>query len=193
MNPNNLEIQKTVDANRDLFEKVNKSYVDAKDIYQVQYIILDYVKIVETLSKYLDGYMSYAESKGNQYKEKLMSSTKNLYDNMFKSKVYKKVINLEEFKRDNYNFLVKSKDLRDRIISMSNMDKVTPEMNSIMRLTDNQYKKVMKVYHDDMKIYLWITSSGSTHFKYTIDDRLKSAFSNNNAPVMHKYKKTDWE
>lgn len=193
MNPNNLEIQKTVDANRDLFEKVNKSYIDAKDIYKVQYIILDYNKIVESLSKYLDGYMSYAKENSNQYKDKIMSSTKNLYDNMFKSKVYKKVINLEEFKNDNYAFLVKSKDLRDRIIAISRMDKVSPEMNSLIRLTDNQYKKLMKVYHDDMKIYLWITSSGSTHFKYAIDDKLKSSFSNNNAPVMHKYKESDWK
>ena len=193
MNPNNLEIQKTVDANRDLFEQVNKSYVDAKDMYRVQYIMLDYNKIVSALSKYLDGYMSYTESNSNEYKDKLLSSTKNLYDNMFKQKVYKKIIQLEDFKKDNYSFLVASKDLRDRIIAISKMDKVTPEMNSLLRLTDNQYKKMMKVYHDDMKIYLWLISSNSTYFKHSIDDRLRNAYSNIKTPVIHKYKKTDWE
>ena len=194
MNPNNLEMQRSVDANRNLFEQVNKAYIDAKNIFRVQYIILDYNKIVDSICSYVDDYMQYALKGDNKFKDRVLPTTRNLYERMFIDKEYKKVINIEEFKDDNYNFLVKSKALKDRLVDiMSGGNKVTGEMNSIIRLTDNQYKKLMKVYHDDMKIYLWIVSSNSTHFKFNLDDKVKNAFMNKRTPVMHKYKKSDWE
>lgn len=194
MNPNNLEMQRAVDANRNLFEQVNKSYIDAKHIFKVQYIILDYNKIIDSICDYLDEYMQYAKEGSDKFKNRVLPSTRNFYERMFTEKEYKKVINIEDFKNDNYNFLVKSKALKDRLVSIINGgNKCTGEMNSIVRMTDNQYKKVMKVYHDDMKIYLWIVSSNSTHFKYNLDDRVKNAFMNKRTPVMHKYKKSDWE
>ena len=193
MNPNNLEMQRSVDANRNLFEQVNKSYINAKNIFRTQYIILDYNKIIDSICSYLDDYMSYALEGSNKFKDRVLPTTRNLYEKMFVEKEYKKIINIEEFKDDNYNFLVKSKALKDRLMRIMNEEKVTGEMNSIIRMSDNQYKKLMKVYHDDMKIYLWIVSSNSTHFKYNLDDKVKNAFMNKRSPVMHKYKKSDWE
>lgn len=193
MNPNNLEMQRSVDANRNLFEQVNNAYIDAKTLFKVQYIILDYIKIVDSLCAYLDDYMSYAAEGSDKFKDRVLPTTRNLYERMFVDREYKKIINIEDFKADNYEFLVKSKNLKDRLVGILSNEKTTGEMNSIVRMTDNQYKKLMKVYHDDMKIYLWIVSSNSTHFKYNLDDKVKNAFMNKRTPVMHKYKKSEWE
>ena len=62
-------------------------------------------------------------------------------------------------------------------------------MDALIRLTNNQYKKLAKVCRDDMKIYLWLTTSGSKFFAYHLDETTRSAYSDKKAPVMHKYVK----
>jgi hypothetical protein len=63
---------------------------------------------------------------------------------------------------------------------------MTSEMNALITLTNNQYKKLSRVMKDDMKIYLWLSTSNSKLFAYSIDNATRSEFSNNNSPVMHK-------
>ena len=55
-------------------------------------------------------------------------------------------------------------------------------------MTDNQYRKLMKVYKDDSQIYLYLLTRNS-RFSKTISPELYSAFENKDTPVIHRMKK----
>ena len=62
MDVKNLSMTTTVENNKNLFEDVAKEYNKAKDVFRVQYKILNYDKIIDELISYLDGYKKYADN-----------------------------------------------------------------------------------------------------------------------------------
>lgn len=182
-----LEIVKSVENNKNLFEDVAKSYVNAKDIYKTQYDILDYNKIIDDMTDYITEYKAYSENENQKYEGKLLSITKNFFNSMFTDKKYRRKINLEQFRELNVEFLKKTKVLKSIIQTSLNDPNRSGEVDSIIRMTDNQYKKLMKVCRDDMKIYLWLSSSNSKHFAYHLDEATRKEYSNKKSPVMHKH------
>lgn len=184
---NELETRKCVENNKNLFEDVAKGYINAKDIYRVQYSILNYSKIIDQMIEFIDGYKSYADTDDKKYDGKVLSISRNFYDRMFTDKDnYRMKINLEQFKDINKEYLIKTKQLQSLIESYLADKNMTSEMNALITLTNNQYKKLSRVMKDDMKIYLWLSTSNSKLFAYSIDNSTRSEFSNNNSPVMHK-------
>lgn len=184
---NELETRKCVENNKNLFEDVAKGYINAKDIYRVQYSILNYGKIIDQMIEFIDGYKSYADTDDKKYDGKVLSISRNFYDRMFTDKDnYRMKINLEQFKDINKEYLIKTKQLQSLIESYLADKNMTSEMNALITLTNNQYKKLSRVMKDDMKIYLWLSTSNSKLFAYSIDNSTRSEFSNNNSPVMHK-------
>lgn len=184
---NELETRKCVENNKNLFEDVAKGYINAKDIYRVQYSILNYGKIIDQMIEFIDGYKSYADTDDKKYDGKVLSISRNFYDRMFTDKdKYRMKINLEQFKDINKEYLIKTKQLQSLIESYLADKNMTSEMNALITLTNNQYKKLSRVMKDDMKIYLWLSTSNSKLFAYSIDNSTRSEFSNNNSPVMHK-------
>lgn len=184
---NELETRKCVENNKNLFEDVAKGYINAKDIYRVQYSILNYSKIIDQMIEFIDGYKSYADTDDKKYDGKVLSISRNFYDRMFTDKdKYRMKINLEQFKDINKEYLIKTKQLQSLIESYLADKNMTSEMNALITLTNNQYKKLSRVMKDDMKIYLWLSTSNSKLFAYSIDNSTRSEFSNNNSPVMHK-------
>jgi hypothetical protein len=184
---NELETRKCVENNKNLFEDVAKGYINAKDIYRVQYSILNYSKIIDQMIEFIDGYKSYADTDDKKYDGKVLSISRNFYDRMFTDKDnYRMKINLEQFKDINKEYLIKTKKLQSLIESYLADKNMTSEMNALITLTNNQYKKLSRVMKDDMKIYLWLSTSNSKLFAYSIDNATRSEFSNNNSPVMHK-------
>ena len=177
-----LETRKCTETNKNLFEDVANGYVNAKDIYRVQYTILDYEKIIDQMIEYLDGYVRYSKSDNDKYNGKVLTVTRSFFDKMFTEKEYRMKINLEQFQDVN-----KTKELQSVIETYLSDKSISAEMESLIRLTNNQYRKLAKVCRDDMKIWLWLTTSNSKHFKYHLDNTTQSAYADKKSPVMHKY------
>lgn len=187
---NELETRICVQNNRNLFENVAKGYINAKDIYRTQYTVLNYEVILTQMIEFLEGYVEYTKHDDKKYDGKVLMISRNFYDKMFREKdKYRKVINLEQYPEMNKKFLEKTKQLQSVIEGYLKNKPVSGELNSLIALTNNQYKKLAKVCRDDMKIYLWLTTSNSVVFKYNIDESTRSEFSNKNSPVMHKHVK----
>ena len=164
-------------------------FIDAKDIFRVQYTILDYEKILDQMIEFIDGYKQYSGGDDHKYEGKVLTISRNFYDRMFTDKKYRRKINLEQYKDISANYLRRTRELQGIIESYLSDKSISGEMDSLIRLTDNQYKKLSKVVRDDMKIYLWLTTSNSKHFAYHLDDTTRKQFTNPKAPVMHKYVK----
>jgi len=182
-----LETRKCTETNKNLFEDVAKGYVNAKDVYRVQYTILNYEKIIDQMIEYLDGYVRYSESDDKKYDGKVLAVSRSFFDKMFTEKEYRMKINLEQFKDINKTYLKKTKELQTVIESYLNDKEISAEMESLIRMTNNQYKKLAKVCRDDMKIWLWLTTSNSKRFAYHLDDTTRSAYNDKRSPVMHKH------
>ena len=165
-----LATRKCVENNRSLFEDVAKGFVNAKDIYQTEYSILDYETILNQMIEFVDGYAQYSKEGDKKYRRK---------------------ITLDQFKDINTIFLQKTKQIQNLIEGYLKQEEKTSEMSSFLSLTNNQYKKIAKVYRDDMKIYLWLTTSNSKFFSFNLDASTRSEFTNKFSPVMHKAKKDD--
>lgn len=187
INANELATRKCVADNRNLFEDVAKGFVDAKDIYKVQYTILNYDMILDQMIEFIDGYKQYAAGDDHKYDGKVLTISRNFYGKMFTDPKYRKKIELKQYKELNASYLRKTKQLQTIIETYLKDKKISAEMDALIRLTDNQYKKLAKVCRDDMKIYLWLTTSNSKFFAYHLDEATRSAFANKNAPVMHKH------
>lgn len=186
---NELETRKCTESNKNLFEDVAKGYINAKDVYKTQYTILNYEKIIDQMIEYIDGYVKYSESDENdKYDGKVLTVTRSFFDKMFTDKEYRMKINLEQFQDINKTYLLKTKELQGVIETYLKDKSISSEMESLIRLTNNQYRKLAKVCRDDMKIWLWLTTSNSKHFAYHLDDSTRSQFNNKRAPVMHKHK-----
>lgn len=186
-----LQTRECVERDKNLFEKVAKGFVSAKDVYRTQYTILDYIKILDNMIEFVNGYKEYESGNDHKFDGKVLTVTRQFYDKMFKDREYRKIINLDEFKQINESYLKKTKELQSLMESYLNADKVSAELDSLIRMTNNQYKKLAKVCRDDMKIYLWITTADSSFFAFHIDESTKKSFNDKKSPVIHKYKKGD--
>ena len=143
-----LETRKCTEANKNLFEDVANGYVNAKDIYKVQYTILDYEKIIDQMIEYLDGYVRYSKSDNDKYNGKVLTVTRSFFDKMFTEKEYRMKINLEQFQDVNKTYLKKTKELQSVIETYLSDKSISAEMESLIRLTNNQYRKLAKVCFD---------------------------------------------
>lgn len=183
-----LSIKDFVIQNKDLFEDVNDSYSNIRNEYDTQYTILNYEKILSEMIEYFEGYVKYMDSGEDKFAGKILSSTKNFYDNMFEDqKRYRQKITLSDFKDITKVFLMKTRELQVMLEKHSG-DKAQTELCAMCMMTDKQYRKLSKVYKDDMKIYLWLQTSNSKVFNTELDESTKHAFHNNGTPVMHQVK-----
>lgn len=188
-NISELSITKAIADNRKLFEDVAKKYDSANDTYAKYYTILNYDKILDELIEYLDGYRKYTEGDNKKYDGKVLTITHSFFDKMFSDKAkYRKKIQLRDFTDISTSFLRKTKELKKIMEDILNTKDLSAEMHQMVKITDNQYRKVARVHSDDMKIYLWLTTADSPLFSYSIDSSTRSAYNNPSAPVMHEYR-----
>lgn len=180
----NTTISELIKNNKSIFEDINRSFDSHTD--NADYTILDYNKILSDMCDYLEGYYKYKENGEEQYADKILSSTHKFYDVMFTDIKYRKPFRLSDMKSINEEFLVDTKKLQ----SLMDTDISGYEEDAMLRMADNQYKKLMKVYKDDAQIYLWLVSRNSK-FTRNISADLYSAFENKDTPVIHKMKKND--
>ena len=192
-----LNTQLFVEKHRNMFEDVARQYDDVKDLNGPQkYSILNYGKILDMICEYMTGYINYKEKGNNEYSDKVLSQTIYLYNTMFTDKKYRTKIELSQMTDINRSFLEGTKKLQTLLDEQTKLlqTKEGPdaeELNKMIMLTNNQYGKLSKVYHDDMSIYVWLISSKSKiKFlnRYNIDSKLRVDFNDKHTPVMHKVK-----
>lgn len=192
-----LNTQLFVEKHRNMFEDVARQYDDVKDLNGPQkYSILNYGKILDMICEYMTGYINYKEKGNNEYSDKVLSQTIYLYNTMFTDKKCRTKIELSQMTDINRSFLEGTKKLQTLLDEQTKLlqTKEGPdaeELNKMIMLTNNQYGKLSKVYHDDMSIYLWLISSKSKiKFlnRYNIDSKLRVDFNDKHTPVMHKVK-----
>lgn len=178
-------ISELIKNSKSLFEDINNAFDTSLD--KADYTILNYEKIVNDMCDYLEGYFRYKEAGEEQYADKLMSSTHKFYDEMFVNIKYRMPFKLTDMKEINEKFLVATKKLQS--ILDTDTEKSTEE-NSIMKMSDNQFNKLMKVYRDDAQIYLYLITRNGRYSK-PLSAELYSAFENRETPVIHRITKKD--
>lgn len=174
-------IQSFVRDNKNLFEQIivndeRKNYNDSN-----VYTILDYKRILSLMKEYLSGYIAYKSKKEDTYESaKVLDKTKKFYDSIFTEAGYRRKLKLPEMVDINKDYLQLSNELR-QIIDMTKNDKDQDrELTTFLQLTENQYKKLAKVYKDDMNLWLWLS-----YLKDCSED-LKRSFRDKGTPVIHK-------
>lgn len=182
MNREDLEAVSFVKGNTDLFEKVQDDYQCTYEKHDVDYTCLNYEKIVGQLVEYLKGYIE-CEDK-DKYRFKLISSTKNFFDAMFSDKAYRITMTLSEYPDINKGLLTHTKELTDL---MEECDDSDHEMDILLKLIDNQYRKLSIVVKDDMNIYLWLRRMNSKSSMYhDIPSELRRKYDDPRTPVIHR-------
>jgi hypothetical protein len=172
-------IQDYVLKNRDLFTAVqDMGHRNVGTSRLGEHTILNYTKILDEMIKYIKGYREYKSSGEKNYKHKVLDSTYTFYNKMFESDKYRKNISLSDFPDMNYKFIERSKELNAYIRKMK--QSVDNETLNMARVTEKQYKKLAKVNHDDMLIYMWLMHNQS------ISPELRSYYNDPTTPVMHK-------
>lgn len=165
-----------------LFDEVQRANSNPRGEYNISYTILNYKKIIADMCEYLEGYLEYTVKDNNAYSAKLLSTTAKFYDAIFDSNRYRMTMGLPDFRDIQRDFLIETKKLQD---IMCRVDDHDDELHAMMIMTNNQYRKISRVFHDDMKIWMWLITSDSS-FQYSIDADLRNKFNDKNTPVMHK-------
>lgn len=190
----NVELFKRVayTSKSNLFTKVADDNVRSRHIDETDYTILNYTKILNDMVDFIEGYIKYKEEGDNRFASKVLDTTINFYDKMFEDKSYRKIITLQMFGDINEDFLRETAVLQDLFIKCDELAESSfdHELEQLMIVTKKQYSKISKVFSDDVKIYLWLTSRGSvikTPYSVLPGD-LMYAFNNKSTPVMHENK-----
>lgn len=175
-----------VKKNKNLFEDVAKNYQNVHSANDVAYTVLDYEKIMNEIYSYLTSFIEYNKKGDNKYADKIITMTKGFYDNMFKqssAEKYRRIISLCDFPYITEKFLEIANKLQKLFDEMAtSKDKDTLQ---ILYMSNNQVTKLTHVFHDDMKIYKWLSLSGSKVFNGSIDDNLRLMYLDKSTPVMH--------
>jgi hypothetical protein len=173
-----------IKANKDLFDQVQSANQHPKRMYDVEYTILNYKSILTDICDYMEGYLEYNANRDRKYASRLLATTAKFYDATFESKKYRMTMGLPDMPDIQYDFLVQSKKLQDIMVKVNDVE---DELHAMLLLTNNQYRKLSRVFSDDMKIWLWLSSSDTLH-PTSIDSDLRNKFHDKNTPVMHPKK-----
>lgn len=184
---NNISTRLFVIKYRNLFEDVAKDYTNMKDSDDVEYTILDYEKILSEMCDFIEGYVDYKKKGDNKYAGKILSTTINFYNTMFTdTKKYRHVIVLSDMKEITKTFLSLTNRLQKLIEDLSDASDTDRELYQLLKLSDNQYKKISKVYKDDLNIFLWLNLSNSKVYNNRPSLDIISAFHDESTPVIHR-------
>lgn len=174
-----------VNTEKNLFDEVQRANKNSRSEYDVIYSILNYKKILADMSEFLEGYLDYAKKNSGEYSAKLLSNTAKFYDAIFESNKYRTDITLSEMYDVERDFLIETKKLQD---IMTHVDDVDDELHAMMIMTNNQYRKISRVFKDDCRIWLWLATSNSST-PYMLDVETRNKFNDKSTPVMHKKKR----
>lgn len=182
--PLNINTRSFVKTNKDMFEQVASNYENTTEIHRVPYSMLDYEKILTDICDFIEGYVEYKEKGDETYAGRVIGMTINFYDKMFTDPKYRRTAVLNQIRYINKQFLEKTNRLQDILEKYGDIED-DKDLDKLLRLSNNQYAKLSKVYKDDMQIYLWLMSNNSKMFRTNIPPDLHRAFDDPSTPVLH--------
>ena len=153
-----------------------------------KYTMLNYEEILDKMCDYIESYVEYKKSGDEKYRGKVLTTTRAFYDNIFMEKRYRKKLTLKQISKTNETFLKGTKAFQavmEKYIKKQDQDY---ELQEMLILSNNQYKKLSNVYNDDMKIFMWLAAGTSNMYSYSIDPKLRAAYYDLTTPVIHSAK-----
>jgi hypothetical protein len=156
-----------------------------------RYTMLNYEEILEKMCDYIESYVDYKKTGDEKYRGKVLATTRIFYDSIFTEKKFRKKLTLKQISKTNEVFLKGTKEFQavmEKYIEKQDQDY---ELQEMLILSNNQYKKLSKVYNDDMKIFMWLATGNSNMYNYSIDPRLRAAYYDLSTPVIHSAKQKE--
>lgn len=169
---------------KDLFEQTAKTVVRTKVVKK--YTMLNYEDILDKMCEYIESYNEYKRDGDDKYRGKVLSITKTYYDSIFTDDKYRKKLTLKDMSNVPGVFLKKTKALQTLLEKYCDKQDQDHELQQILIMTNNQYKKLSKVYKDDMEIFMWLATKDS-HIvnEHTIPAQMRLNFYDPSTPVIH--------
>lgn len=169
---------------KDLFEQTAKTVVRTKVVKK--YTMLNYEDILDKMCEYIESYNEYKRDGDDKYRGKVLNITKTYYDSIFTDDKYRKKLTLKDMSNVPGVFLKKTKALQTLLEKYCDKQDQDHELQQILIMTNNQYKKLSKVYKDDMEIFMWLATKDS-HIvnEHTIPAQMRLNFYDPSTPVIH--------
>lgn len=187
LNKEELSTRMFVKNNKTLFEEIADEYSNMRNSDDVEYSMLNYDKILNEMCDFITGYIKYKDDGDDKYNGKILKVTINFYESVFTdTKRYRQTIVLYDIREINKLYLKNTKRLTQLMDDMVDRSKEDPELYQLLKLSNNQYKRISKVYKDDMEIYRWLNTANSKVFNHNIPMDLKLAFKDKSTPVIHR-------
>lgn len=174
-------ISSFVSSNRSLFEDVMNAKGKGSEgpTHNVRtFTILNYDKILTDMCSFITGYTQYKEHGSGKHDRSVLDNSRVFYDGMFSKKEYRKEMILEDFPKISKTYLQKTKQLQDLI--NKNRQTNDRDFKILLSMSENQYRKIGKVFKDDVRIWF--------HLKYgnSLSSDLRNKYMDKTTPVIHK-------
>ena len=179
MRKEDLETYQFVTNNKKLFDEIQDKYDNAIDVTHKRYTILNYRRILNDLCDYIEGYIEYKDSDSDKYGNKVLASTAKFYDSIFYDKRYRTIITLPDMPSITEDYLEGTKDLQELMLRV---DSDTDELHAMILMTNNMYRKLSKVFKDDLEIWMWLAKIKN----HDASSELRQKFKDKSTPVMHE-------
>jgi len=174
---------------RTVFEDVSKISPNIRPTDDVLYSEMDFAKCITEMCQFLEGYIQYRASGDQSYGNKILSTTKKFYDGMFTDtsdqSPYRRQTTLADMNATNSTFLECTQQLQTVMESVVERCGDT-EAKQLVTMSTNQFKKLAKVFHDDMNLYMWLATGNSRVRPVDIPSKHRVDFRNVKTPVMHR-------
>lgn len=183
LNAEELSTKKFILSAKDTFEEMARTVIRTTDAKK--YSMLNYEMILEKMCDYIESYVEFKKTGSDKYRGKVLATTKIFYDNIFTEDKYRKKITLKQIAKTDKEFLTGTKNFQKVLEKHIDKQDHDYELQQMLIMSDNQYKKLSKVYKDDMKIFMWLATGDSNMYNYHIDPKLRASFYNWADPVIH--------
>ena len=183
------EIEQIVCEYRTMFEDVASTVPNIRPNDDVLYSSVDYGKILQSMCQFLEGYMEYRDANDDKYDDKVITSTCNFYNAMFADtsdqSPYRHQVTLADMQRVNESFISGTQQLK---VVLESMMEHHPdfETTQLVTMTQNQYRKLAKVYRDDAELYMWLATKNSRTRPKNASLANRVNFGDISTPVIHR-------
>lgn len=183
------ELEQIVCEYRTMFEDVASTVPNIRPNDDVLYSSMNYEKILQSMCTFLEGYISYRDANDSKYDDHIITSTCNYFNAMFSNmnsdSPYRQQVTLADMKHVNESFISGTQQLK--VVMESMMEKYPDfETQQLVTMSQNQYRKLAKVYRDDMDLYLWLATRNSRVNPKCTSIQNRVNFMDVSTPVIHR-------
>lgn len=189
MNFKSDEIGKFISSIQKEIIEASDSYINIDDRYNKKFKILDYTKILSTMTAYMRQYAEYLHTEKDKYKDRIIALTTSFHNSLSEKEEYKKEINIGDFKREIESFVDGTKGFQTVVKELErecccDCD-MAKECENMIKISVNQYIKIGNIFRTDLNLYDSIRTSGSKSFNKGFTAEQSYAMFNEKNPCMH--------